>query len=791
MTGVQTCALPISNIRAEFLGNSSPDGVEPSSVKPIMSATDIADLDINPSDLKLPRFSPDELIGKLFVRDLEDGKSYRARVVRKIMDQDAENHKNIKFLVELGDGEFDEILTYNKLCDMIEKIEHQEDHPEEPKWTFQSILDHQGPLKTSHPDYKGSMYNVLVKWEDGSTTYEPLQLMIEDDPISLALYATNNNLLKTPGWKRLNHIVQDTVMKRNKLRNMLHQYHVCQGKRTKGPVYQFGIQIPRNVKEAIELDLKSGDTKWQDAMQEEIDSLLGFDTFVDKGKLPFLEGYKNIIVHFVFAVKHDLRHKARLVAGGHLTDPNIDGTYSGVVSLRTMRIALVAAELNCLDIMVGDVTSAYLEAFTQEKVCFIAGPEFRALQGHLLIIERALYGLRTSGARWHDRLADVLRDMGYFQCKADPDLWIKDCETHYEYVLVYVDDLMCIGKNPQQFFDAMIHQYNFKLKGVGTPSYHLGGDFFRDADGTLAWGATSYVKKMIINYEVMFGKKPTEYSSPIVDKDHPELDTTPELDENGIKQYQSLIGALQWLVTLGRFDILIAVSTMSSYRIAPREGHLERLKRILGYVKKNSEGAIRFRVNIPDHESQGIPNSFDWCSRYGNVKEEIPHDMPIPKGKVMRTTTYEDANLYHDMVTGRSVTGILHLLNQTPIYWHSKRQGRVQTATYGSEFMAARTASEQIIDLRYTLRMMGIPIDGPSWMFGDNQSVITSSTIPESTLNKRQNALSYHLVRECVAAKMINFMPVSGKVYPSDLLTKLLSLSNFLATYSTLFILER
>ena len=103
----------------------------------------------------------------------------------------------------------------------------------------------------------------------------------------------------------------------------------------------------------------------------------------------------------------------------------------------------------------------------------------------------------------------------------------------------------------------------------------------------------------------------------------------------------------------------------------------------------------------------------------------------------------------------------------------------IETATYGSEFMAARTASEQIIDLRYTLRMMGIPIDGPSWMFGDNQSVITSSTIPESTLNKRHNALSYHLVRECVAAKIINFVHVSGKVNPSDLLTKFLSWSNF------------
>jgi hypothetical protein len=90
---------------------------------------------------------------------------------------------------------------------------------------------------------------------------------------------------------------------------------------------------------------------------------------------------------------------------------------------------------------------------------------------------------------------------------------------------------------------------------------------------------------MVANYEVMFKEKPLRYSSPMILKDHPELDLTPELDENGIKQYQSLIGALQWLVTLGQFDILIAVTTMSGYHIAPRQGHLEHLKQIIGYVK--------------------------------------------------------------------------------------------------------------------------------------------------------------------------------------------------------------
>jgi hypothetical protein len=118
--------------------------------------------------------------------------------------------------------------------------------------------------------------------------------------------------------------------------------------------------------------------------------------------------------------------------------------------------------------------------------------------------------------------------------------------------------------------------------------YHLGGDFFCDQNSTLAWGAASYVKKMVENYEAMFGSKPNKYSMPMIAQDHSDLDITPELDD--IKQYQSLISAVQWLVILEHFGILIAVTTMSGYRICPREGHLG----IIGYIKKHPDGAIHF-----------------------------------------------------------------------------------------------------------------------------------------------------------------------------------------------------
>ena len=95
----------------------------------------------------------------------------------------------------------------------------------------------------------------------------------------------------------------------------------------------------------------------------------------------------------------------------------------------------------------------------------------------------------------------------------------------------------------------------------------------------------------------------------------------------------------------------------------------------------------------------------------------------------------------------------------------------METATYGSEFVAAKTATEQIMDLRNTLRYLGVPIMTNAYMFGDNKSVVTSSAIPQSILNKRHNMLSYHRVREATAAKILEFHWCSYSQNRSDILS--------------------
>jgi hypothetical protein len=404
-----------------------------------------------------------------------------------------------------------------------------------------------------------------------------------------------------------------------------------------------------------------------------------------------------------------------------------------------------------------------LEAETLEKVYIVAGPEFGEREGHTLIIFKALYGLRTSGLRWHERFADCLRDMGFEPSKSEPDIWMRKNGNVYEYIAVYVDDLAVAVKDPKSVIDVLMNKHKFKLKGTGPIAFHLGCDFFRDSNGTMCMAPKRYIDKMISTYEQMFGSKPkTNVSSPLEKGDHPEIDTSELLDGKGIQQYQSLIGALQWAVSIGRIDITTAVMTLSGFRSAPRQGHLDRTKRVYGYLSKIRHAVIRIRTEEPDYS--GLPEQeFEWAySVYGNVQEVELTDAPGALGKYVTLTHYVDANLFHDLITGRSVTGILHLVNKTPIDWYSTKQATVETATYGSEFVAARTCVEQVMDLRITLRYLGVLIRTKSYMFGDNKTVVESSIRPHAKLHKRHMALSFYRVREAIAAKIVAFHHVDG-----------------------------
>ena len=607
------------------------------------------------------------LLGRSFLLPPEDnGEHHMAKII------DIDDHgpplEDMKFKLKINKDQAEEIMSYNQLMDYIQKgTDGEEDL--DLLFKFKDILAHQGPLESTDPNHKGSKYNVMVEWEPGEVTYEPLTLISKEDPINCAVYAKKRDLLDTTGW---NHPKRHAKISKRPIRavkqSRIHQVRASAR-------YQHGFQVPKDFNDAISLDKENSNTHWQDEMDLELTQIHEYKVFKDTGKAQFHDGkavtpdgFQKIRVHFVYAVKHAGKFKARPVADGHLTK-------EPVVSLRSLRMVVFLSQLNDLEIWGADVGNAYLEAYTDPNLCIIVGPEFKELQVHLLIMIKTLHGTRSGGARWHDRLSDILQELKFKPSKADPDVWMRPEPggTCYEYIAVYVDDLAIAAKDPQAFCNELKKKYNLKLKGVGPLEYHLGCTYKKDPDGTLAADPRRYVNKILESYERMFKEKPRKSRPPLEGGDHPELHTPELCDEHQTNQFQTLIGQLQWLISPGHFDIAVHVMSLSRFRAQPRKGHLDRAKRIVGYLLFLPDGAIRFRTGEPDFSSLN-DQEYDWTrSVYSGACEQIPHDIPKPLGEHGQTTHYVDANLHHDHATGKAVTAVLHFLNQTPIDAYSKR----------------------------------------------------------------------------------------------------------------------
>jgi hypothetical protein len=165
----------------------------------------------------------------------------------------------------------------------------------------------------------------------------------------------------------------------------------------------------------------------------------------------------------------------------------------------------------------------------------------------------------------------------------------------------------------------------------------------------------------------------------------------------------------------------------------------------------------------------------DWTDFYGDVAEELPPRMLEPRGKPVCTSCFVDANHAGNVITRRSHTGILIFVQNAPVIWFSKRQNTVESSSFGSEFVALRIAKDLLVALRYKLRMFGVPIEGPSNVFCDNNGVVKNTSIPQSMLAKKYNVINYHAIREAVAAKILRVGKEDGMTNLADLFTKTLT----------------
>ena len=333
--------------------------------------------------------------------------------------------------------------------------------------------------------------------------------------------------------------------------------------------------------------------------------------------------------------------------------------------------------------------------------------------------------------------------------------------------------------------DSLSNTFVLKEGTVKEPDLYLGAEVKKwyiegsDDPAKPRWAMSSqnYTKKALEEVERELReaglKLPTKVTTPISSGYRPEIDATPELDPDRQNYYQGLIGVLRWICELGRIDILTSVSMLSRYLVSARRGHLEQVFHIFAYLKAHERSTLVFDDTDPSFDGDRF-NKCDWSEFYPDAAEAIPTDAPEARGKSVNMSCFVDADHAGCRVTRRSHTGVLIFVNRAPILWYSKRQNTVESSTFGSEFVAAKTAIEMVEGLRYKLRMMGVTIDGATNLFCDNDSVIKNSSNPESTLKKKHNAIAYHRTREAIAAGTIRMAKEDGQTNLADILTKLM-----------------
>jgi len=236
------------------------EGVDVEAFRPPLNAdARVEDIIASEKTRIFPTIDPNNIVGYQFIKN-HNGFPHKAKVIEPMED-------GTKYLVALGDGEREEILTYNEILNLVEA--QLDESEEEQAWAFEAILDHRKNKK--------GKYEILVLWTTGEQTWEALAWIGEQDPITVALYGKENNLLGKTGWKRFRRMVNQE----KKFIRMLTQ--INKAKSSNEPKMKFGIEVPRNFKDAIRIDELNNNKLWQEAIKTELDQIQSYNTFKDIG----------------------------------------------------------------------------------------------------------------------------------------------------------------------------------------------------------------------------------------------------------------------------------------------------------------------------------------------------------------------------------------------------------------------------------------------------------------------------------------------------------------------------
>ena len=483
---------------------------------------------------------------------------------------------------------------------------------------------------------------------------------------------------------------------------------------------------------------------WVDACKDEIVSIEKNKTW-DLVELP--TGIKPIGLKWVFKIKRNAngtisKYKTRLVAKGYVQRHGVDyeEVFAPVARIETIRMIIALAGSHGWEIHHLDVKTAFLHGELKEEV-YVTQPEGFIVDGQehkVYKLKKALYGLRQAPRAWNIKLNEILRSLRFTRCSKEPSLYRKEESREVLVVVVYVDDLLVTGTS----LDAILEfkremATKFEMSDLGRLTYYLGIEVIQYEEGILL-KQDRYARK-ILEETGMSSCNPTHVPLEL----NAMFSKEPKEEKADAKEYRRSIGCLRYLLHT-RPDLSYSVGVLSRYMHEPKASHAAAMKQILRYLRGTCSLGLHY-------------------SRQSGAK----------------LVGYSDSSHNVDTDDGKSTSGHIFYLGESPITWSSTKQEIVALSSCEAEFMAATEAAKQAIWLQELLSEAVGSESKPVVIMVDNKSAIALTKNPVFHGRSKHIHRRFHFIRECVEKEQVEVEHVPGSEQKADILTKSLGRIKF------------
>lgn len=498
---------------------------------------------------------------------------------------------------------------------------------------------------------------------------------------------------------------------------------------------------PKRYKEAMR---RADSEKWQQAMQEEIDSLMKNEVWelVDRPK-------QNIVTNrWVLKIKRKPdgqieRYKARLVARGFSQKYGIDylETYAPVVNMASIRMLFAYAATNGMHLSQFDVKTAFLYGDLDEEV-FMEQPEgFSEENGKVCRLKRSLYGLKQSPRQWNKKFTQFLQDMDLQTSQNDGCIFYRNDRTLI--VAIYVDDGLILASNENDIVEVMTAlEDRFEVHSVKATTF-LGFQIEQKGPNEILLHQDSYINTILKRFN-MIDAKPVD--APIttskLSKDDGPLDET--------VPYREAIGSLMYAAITTRIDIAYAVNKASRAVEKPTKSDWIAVKRIFRYLKGKEDYGITYKK-----DSTGI-------------------------------VAYCDSDFAGDEDTGRSTTGLVIMYAGGPVHWKSQRQKLITLSSTEAEFVSICSTIKEVVWHRKLALELDMITEEPTTVYCDNQSAIRIASNEKCVHRTRHMKVQASYPREQMELGEVDIKHIRTDKQLADMLTKPMSIQKFKTNNSQL-----